>query len=112
MHRVSPANMAGVRVLVVNYHVALRVRQVLASTGKPFAGALALQARPLPINERDLMVLLQERAEGGQRRAEGRPLMLLGALAVVRLSPTAAFQACIVFSKILNMMTLGSPNLF
>ena len=35
MHRVSPTNMAGVRVLVVDYHVALRVRQVLASSHLP-----------------------------------------------------------------------------
>ena len=112
MQRESPTNMARIRMLVVNDHVALRIRQVLAPTGKPFASAVALQARPLPINERAPMVLLQERAVGGQRRAEGRPVMLLGTLTVVRLSPAAALEACIVFPKMLNVMTLGSPNLF
>ena len=107
-----PTDMARVRVLVVDDHVALRIRQVLAPAGEPFAGAVALQARPLAVNERELVVLLKERPVGGERRAEGRPLMLLGALVVVRLSPTATFSACIVFPKILNMMTLGSPNLF
>ena len=104
--------MARVRVLVVDDHVPLRIRQVLAPAGKPFASAVALQARPLAVDEGELVVLLEERPVGGERRAEGRPLMLLGALAIVRLSPTAAFQACIVFPKILNMMTLGSPRLF
>ena len=112
MERKPPTDMARVRVLVVDDHVALRIRQVLAPAGEPFAGAVALQARPLAVNERELVVLLKERPVGGERRAEGRPLMLLGAFVVVRLSPAATFSACIVFPKILNMMTLGSPNLF
>ena len=83
--------MARVRVLVVDDHVALRIRQVLAPAGEPFAGTVALQARPLADDEGELVVLLEERPVGRERRAEGRPLMLLGALVVVRLSATATF---------------------
>ena len=104
--------MASIRVLVVDDHVALWVRQILTSTGEPFAGALAPQALPFPVDERELMVLLQERPESGQRSAEWRPLMLLGALAVVGLSPAATLETGIVFTKILNIVTLRPPNLF
>ena len=104
--------MASIRVLVVDDHVALWVRQILTSTGEPFAGTLAPQALPFPVDERELMVLLQERPESGQRSAEWRPLMLLGALAVVGLSPAATLETGIVFTKILNIVTLKPPNLF
>ena len=97
--------MASIRVLVVDDHVALWVRQILTSTGEPFAGALAPQALPFPVDERELMVLLQEGPESGQRSAEWRPLMLLGALAVVGLSPAATLETGIVFTKILNVVT-------
>ena len=112
MKREPPTDMASVCVLVVDYNVPLRIRQVLTPADKPLAGAAALQTRPLAVGEGEVVILLEERPVRGERRAERRPLMLLGAFAIVRLSPTATFQARNVFPKILNVMTLGSPNLF
>ena len=69
--------MARVRVLVVDDHVPLRIRQILTPAGKPFAGAAALQARPLAVDEGEVVVLLEERPVRGELRADGRPLVLL-----------------------------------
>ena len=112
VEREAATDVASIRMRVVNDDVPRRVRRVLTIADEPLAGTAALHTRPLAVGEGEVVILLEERPVRGERRAERRPLMLLGALAIVRLSPTATFQACVVFPKILNVMTLGSPNLF
>ena len=106
VEREAAADVASVRVRVVNDDVPRRVRRVLAIADEPLAGAAALHTRPLAVSEGEVVILLEERPVRGERRAERRPLMLLSTFIIVRLSPSAALQACIVFPKILNMMTL------
>ena len=91
VEREAAAVVASVRARVVNDDVPRRVRRVLAIADEPLAGAAALHTRPLAVSEGEVVILLEERPVRGERRAEGRPLMLLGALVVVRLSPAATF---------------------
>ena len=112
VEREAAADVASVRVRVVNDDVPRRVRRVLAIADEPLAGAAALHTRPLAVGEGEVLILLEERPVRGERRAERRPLVLLSALAVVRLGPTAALQASIVFPEVLDVVALRSPDLF
>ena len=106
VEREAATDMTGVRVRVADDDVSSWVRRVLAVADEPLAGTAALHARPLAVAEGEVVVLLEERPVRGERRAERRPLVLLSAFAIIRLSPAAALQASIVFPKILNMMAL------
>ena len=108
----ATADVAGVGVRVADDDVPRWVRRVLAIANEPLANAAALHARPLAAGEGEVVVLLEERPVRGERRAERRPLMLLSALAVIRLGPTATLQASIVFPEVLDVVALRSPNLF
>ena len=108
----ATADVAGVGVRVANDDVSRWVRRVLAVANEPLADAAALHARPLAVAEGEVVVLLQERPVGRERRAERRRLVLLSALAVVRLGPAATLQASLVFPEALDVVALRSPDLF
>ena len=91
-------HVASVRVGVADDDVPLWIQRVRAVADEPLAGTAALHAVPLSAGERELVVLLEERPVGGERLAEGRPLVLLGALAVIRLRFAPALQASVVFT--------------
>ena len=107
----ATADVAGVGVRVADDDVSRWVQRVLAVAKKPLANAATLHARPLAAAEGEVVVLLEERPVGKERRAERRPLVLLSAFAVVRLGPTAALQANIVFPEVLDVVALRSPDL-
>ena len=109
---VAAADVAGVGVGVADDDVPRWVRRVLAIANEPLADAAALRARPLAAGENQVVVLLEKRPVRGKRRAEGRPLMLLGALVVLRLGSTAALPASIVFPEVLDVVIIKSANLF
>ena len=112
VEREAAADVASVRVRVVNDDVSRRVRRVLAVADEPLAGAPALLAIPLSSGHSEGVILLEEGPEGGERFAEGRPLVLLGAQAVLRLRLAPALQACVVFAEVLDVVPFGAPDLF
>ena len=112
VEREAATDMTGVRVRVADDDVSSWVRRILAIADEPLSGTAALHACPLAVAEGEVVVRLEERPVGRERRAERRPLVLLSAFAIVRLGPTAALQACIIFPKIMDVMALRSPNLF
>ena len=109
---VATADVAGIGVRVADDDVSRWVQRVLAIANEPFANAATLHAHPLSVGEGEVVVLLEERPVRGERRAERRPLVLLSAFSIVRLGPTAALQASIVFPEVLDVVALRSPNMF